>query len=979
MDGRISMDMLPLIQRDYKLSKYTLDFVSDQFLKKNKIGIEMKDMFRYFSISLGECFDDLIQALQHGDTRVLTDTSDPSQYYPLHTPEAVSEAMTAYTNTKGTPAMREAVLSVYRKYQGAVVAIVALYCAQDTILPIELFEKLNTWVNCSELASIVKVPIMDTFTRGQQVRVFSQFYDELIEAGYYVDTRVNPDLKFCGGFVWHPDPGVYHDVLSFDFASLYPNLIRAYNICYTTYVPEGIQGVPDEMCHILEWDEEGGEEVGGVEDEEGDAKASEGGDAVVEGLDDATPTVRKTVATHFRFRFIKKEYQEGLFPRFLRKLLEKRKATRVVMEGLEEYSFAWNVLNARQNSLKVSANSGYGFLGVRKGKLPFLEAAICVTAMGRKHIHEIMAAVKSEGAQGGLQVYGDSVTAGTPIPVSDGKDFGYRRIADLVNFDALCGTTDTEKQEVQVQGLLVWSEKGWTPVKRVIRHKVQKKMYRILTHTGCIDVTEDHSLLRPDGCEVAPKEVSVGTKLLHHPLPIVEREYCEYTYNGVTTRVTEAESYLWGMFYASGTCSKNSWNISPADHTTLEYAIAVEGHCCTFQLVDNRLVLGDGVEYLTGKYKQLFYSMDKRIPDCILQSPLAIKQAFFQGYIRDKTSQCFDITGTMGSASLWYLLQSLGYQTSIDERVNGYRITYTKGSHDYCPFAIKKIYQLPDQEQWVYDLETENHHFAAGIGDMVVHNTDSAMVRFPGVPREEIYDFGRALSKKLSASLPPPMKIEFERAYAVFFSLTAKRYACVILREDGTPETNESKMYKRGVVLSRRDNCVLLREMYRDVLLCILYDRGIEQTIIVLMDYINRLMSRSLPRKKFIIIKALNKVYKSESNVMFVYSQQLKAWGKPAEPGDRLEFCFYETDEKLQGRRMVPPEMMEDEPDRYKIDRLYYFEKCLMKPIQQLFEIAFHVQKTFMKNMLKKLMAKQELCRRIDEMGRKARTIKIKF
>ena len=660
MDARISMDMFPLIQRDFKLDKYTLDFTSEYFLKKNKIGIDMKDMFRYFAIAHGTCFPDLIDGLKQGDTRVLTDPSDGSKYWPLHTPEAIAEALAAYESTKGTDAMEEAVLAVYRKYQGTVMAIVAVYCAQDTILPIELFQKLNTWVNCSELASIVKVPIMDTFTRGQQVRVFSQFYDELVENGYYVDSRIAPDVNFVGGYVHHPVPGTYKDVLSFDFASLYPNLIRAYNICYTTYVPDSIKGVPDGMCNILEWDEAGGEEATGVEEEEGDAAANE---AALPGGDDeeGAPRVPKTKATHFRFRFLKKEYQEGLYPRFISQLLVKRKATRKVQETVEKGSFNWQVLEARQLGLKVSANSCYGYLGVKKGKMSFLEAAVCVTAMGRKHIHEIMELVIQDG---GVQVYGD---------------------------------------------------------------------------------------------------------------------------------------------------------------------------------------------------------------------------------------------------------------------------------------------------------------------------TDSCMVHFPGVPRDQIYELGERLADKYSDLLPKPMRIEFERAYAIFFSLTAKRYACVVLRRDGTPETNEDKMYKRGVVLSRRDNCILLREMYRDVLLCILYERGIEAANLVLMDYINKLMSRSLPRKKFVIIKALNRGYKSESNVMFVYSQQLKAWGKPSEAGDRLEFLFYETDEKLQGRRMVPPEMMAEDPDRYKVDRLYYFEKALMKPIQQLFAIAFNVKKTFLKDMLKKLIAKQALTKQIDEMGRRSRVIKIRF
>ena len=1007
-NGRISMDMLPLIQRDYKLDKYTLDFVSEYFLKKNKIGIDMKDMFRYFSITLGCCFPDIITSLGNGDTRVLTDTSDASKYWPLHTSEAVSEAMDAYTRTKGTPVMEEEVLSVYRKHQGAVMAIVALYCAQDTILPIELFQVLNTWVNCSELATIVKVPIMDTFTRGQQVRVFSQFYDELVESGYYVDTRENPELLFTGGFVHHPDPGIYSDVLSFDFASLYPNLIRAYNICYTTYVPDHITGVPDSMCNILEWDEAGGEEASGVEEEEGDAVANE-----TQGDEDKLLLVTK--AKHFRFRFIKKEHQEGLYPRFISQLLIKRADTRACQKNAAKGSFNWQVLEARQLGLKVSANSCYGFLGVKKGKMSFIEAAICVTAMGRKHIHEIMALVKQDT---GVQVYGDSVTAGTPIPVYDGVDFGYRRIADLVNFDQLFSSESTEKQEVQVDGLQVWSEKGWTRVKRVIRHKVNKKMYRVLTHTGCVDVTEDHSLLKPDGEEIAPLDVDVGTKLLHHPLPIVTRDYAEYTYKGKVTRLTEEEAYLWGMFYAEGSCGrydcpsgvKHSWAISNQDHVfldkTLLCATKVESEKCTFKILDtmdssnaDKLVAGGDVKYLVQKYRHLFYTGNsdltqwnsyKIVPDCVLWAPIAIKQAFFQGYYDgdgDKTdnkpTRCrFDNKGEIGAASLLHIARSLEWKTSINDRKDKpdvYRINCTKALQRKCPLAVKKIYELPHIEQWVYDLETENHHFAAGIGDMIVHNTDSCMVRFPGVPRDKIYEMGEQLSEKYSSMLPKPMRIEFERAYAVFFSLTAKRYACVVLRKDGTPETNADKMYRRGVVLSRRDNCILLREIYKDILLCILYERGMEEAIIILMNYINLLMSRSIPRKKFVVIKALNRVYKSDSNVMSVYSQQLKAWGKPAEAGDRLEYCFYETGEKLQGRKMVPPEMMAEEPDKYKIDRLYYFEKAILKPIQQLFEIGFHARKTFMKEMLKKLVAKQTLTQQINEMGRRARTIKIRF
>ena len=42
---------------------------------------------------------------------------------------------------------------------------------------------------------------------------------------------------------------------------------------------------------------------------------------------------------------------------------------------------------------------------------------------------------------------------------------------------------------------LIWTDKGWTKIRSIMRHKVSKPIFRVLTHTGCVDVTEDHSLL----------------------------------------------------------------------------------------------------------------------------------------------------------------------------------------------------------------------------------------------------------------------------------------------------------------------------------------------------------------------------------------------------------------------------------------------------------------------------------------------------
>ena len=70
--------------------------------------------------------------------------------------------------------------------------------------------------------------------------------------------------------------------------------------------------------------------------------------------------------------------------------------------------------------------------------------------------------------------------------------------------------------------IYTWSDLGWTLIQNVIRHKLSanKKMVRILTYNGLVDVTDDHSLLRPDGTEVTPNEVNVGSQLMHYKLNV---------------------------------------------------------------------------------------------------------------------------------------------------------------------------------------------------------------------------------------------------------------------------------------------------------------------------------------------------------------------------------------------------------------------------------------------------------------------------
>lgn len=319
MDGRITLDLLPLIRRDYKLDKYTLEAVCQHFLSKGKHDVPAPEMFRIYE-------------------RTFTATTEKEK----------TQSLVDMTR-------------------------VMAYCIQDSELVVDLMIKVNAWISLVELSNIVGLPIIDLYVRGQQSRCMSQLYNAAAPAGFVIDHRDVPGFRFEGGFVYETKPGLYENILCFDFASLYPSIIMAYNICYTTFVPPELENeIPEEDTHIIEFDQE-----------EGEAEEEEEDDVLKEVVKKKAPKKVKKIV-HHRFRFMKQP--EGLLPKLVRSLVTERRAVNAKKE-LEKDPITALVLDKRQWALKISANSFFGFLGVHEGGvMPFIEGAMSITARGRELI-----------------------------------------------------------------------------------------------------------------------------------------------------------------------------------------------------------------------------------------------------------------------------------------------------------------------------------------------------------------------------------------------------------------------------------------------------------------------------------------------------------------------------------------------------------------------------------------------------------------
>lgn len=483
-------------------------------------------------------------------------------------------------------------------------------------------------------------------------------------------------------------------------------------------------------------------------------------------------------------------FQFGVYPYILNDLFNKRailkKKAAVYAEKLEEFKlmhtdfksdpklleeytdavFNFNYLTSKQSALKVFMNTFYGEAGNKVSPFFVLEVAGGITSYGQKNIKFAYAYTREQGCE---VYYGDSVAEYTPIRCRvDGVEC-YCEIKDLAS-DEDYTQYNNDKQIAVLENHEIWSDLGWTPIKHVIRHKTDKKMYRVLTHNSVVDVTADHSLLDENGKNVKPED-SLGVNMLTKPHPITHSD---------EQLVSKELAWVLGLFVAEGSCGtyncksgvKSSWGIVNQDQKLLntskkyleneypEYGWKILDcmkSSSVYKLVPverkdktKNKIRGQIRKLVTIWRDMCYYGQSKVVPECILSSNEEIQLEFFKGYYWDdgdkssnnntyttdfdKISKRFDIKSQMSAFSFYTLCKMLGYNVSVNcrsDKLDIYRLTITKKNQRKEPTKVKTLFELPTTTAYVYDIETDNHHFAAGVGELVVHNTDSLYISMP--------------------------------------------------------------------------------------------------------------------------------------------------------------------------------------------------------------------------------------------------------
>jgi DNA polymerase elongation subunit (family B) len=249
-------------------------------------------------------------------------------------------------------------------------AAVARYCQVDCDLLLFLMDRISVVPNTVQMSQVCHTLLNDIANRGQQIKTFNQIARYASKRGFVMNFRNtgwDPTAEYEGATVLPPRPGYYQTpVATLDFASLYPSIMQAYNLCFSSIV----------------LDEEH------------------------QGLQGATYGRYPIAGREWVFQ----EHKPGLLPEILADLVAARRRVKKEMERYEKGSLDYKLADGKQLALKISCNSVYGFCGVlNNGMFPCMPVAVATTFNGRNLIQITKEFVESRFNGGGATViYGDT-------------------------------------------------------------------------------------------------------------------------------------------------------------------------------------------------------------------------------------------------------------------------------------------------------------------------------------------------------------------------------------------------------------------------------------------------------------------------------------------------------------------------------------------------------------------------------------------
>jgi DNA polymerase I len=365
----------------YLLKRLEVLRLSKDFGRSEKQVAVKKLQYSYISIISGRVVVDPYEIIKR----------DPWVKFKRYTLAAVAKEMLDIDKLDmgGMPEMRE----LWNGNRDKIKKFVD-YARRDSELALKLVTERGLLDRFFELAKISGLLLQDSLG-GQAQRHENKLLKEFHKRDYImpckpdqqeVSTRMKEraTVGLKGALVLEPEVGLHNNVLVLDFTSLYPSLIRRFNICPTTFLTNN-----ENIGHIV---------------------------------------------SPYETKFVKQNIRKGILPKILDELITTRADVRKqvrLTQNIEERK----ILNAKQLALKDMANSLYGYTGYLRSRLYVMQIANTITAFGRDTITRTKELIENKFNVKVLYADTDSVFIDTDIENLDELQKFGNQISEAVTED----------------------------------------------------------------------------------------------------------------------------------------------------------------------------------------------------------------------------------------------------------------------------------------------------------------------------------------------------------------------------------------------------------------------------------------------------------------------------------------------------------------------------------------------------------------
>jgi DNA polymerase elongation subunit (family B) len=416
----------------------------------------------------------------------------------------------------------------------------------------------------------------------------------------------------------------------------------------------------------------------------------------------------------------------------------------------------------------------------------------------------------------------------------------------------------------------------------------------------------------------------------------------EYDLNGELMRETGESAYdnLPGYKYVDITYDMYKWT-RPKSETKMA-AAAVKVKCgtkvCRFaqfpngekgimpSILEELLLARKTTRKLAEKQTDAFMAniLDKR------QLGYKVTANSLYGQCGAKTSTFYEVDVAASTTATGRKLLTYARRV-VEEAYGDVMLTTSHATYPLVHSRAEYIYGDTDSVFFTFNLETPE--------GVPIRGKDAIEITI---------ELAKQVGDYASRFLKGPHGWVYEKTICPFALLRKKGYVGVYYEQN----PNKGKLKSMGIVLKRRDNAPIVKEIYGGIIDILMKEQNIDRAIQFLRDKLQFMIDQKCPIEKLIITKSLRSDYKNPAQIahkVLADRMGVRDPGNKPNTGDRMPYAYIHNSAKgaLQGDKIEHPEYIQKH--KLQLDYSFYITNQIMKPVQQLFGLVLEQLPAFQK------------------------------